>query len=278
MRRPSIFRISGIACIALVLIAGAQAQKPAFVSVSVKASPPGSRLRDMSRGNRLALSGAPLRILLRYAYPNFLQSQFTNVPGWVDTDLFDVDARADCEGISEALMAQLVQSLLEDRFRLTAHIETRELPTYELTVARGGAKIKLSEDQSVVPPRPPCAQAPRPGGDAPSPAASRLNTPPRGLILVMRSISGSVQLSGTAVLFSNFVASLQRQENRLIVDKTGLTGLFDIRFEYLPDAVITSDPAPTLSSALQQLGLRLESAKGPVQVLVVDSVSKPTEN
>lgn len=102
-------------------------RKPAFVTASVKASAPGSRLRDMSRGNRLALSGAPLRVLLRYAYPDLLVSQFINAPGWIDSDLFDVDARADCEGsISQALMGQLVQSLLEDRFRLKTHMEKRE--------------------------------------------------------------------------------------------------------------------------------------------------------
>src|SRR5215813_12923054 len=105
------------------------AQKPAFEVSSVKPSPPGSRTRDNTRGNRFAISGAPLRLLLRYAYPTFLNNQIVNLPSWVNSDLFDVEAKSDSIGnISQDQMQLLVRSLLESRFQLRAHVEMRELP------------------------------------------------------------------------------------------------------------------------------------------------------
>jgi uncharacterized protein (TIGR03435 family) len=267
--------IAGVAALSVAQTA----QRPSFEVSSVKPSPPGSRTRDNTRGNRFAISGAPLRLLLRYAYPAFLNSQIASAPTWTDSDLFDVEGKSDSDRISEAQMALFVQSLLRDRFQLKAHTEMRELPIYELRLAKSEPKIKASENQTVVPPQPGISFKP--------------DMPPPGFLAVSRSVSGTIRIVGTAIPLSDFVISLSRQVNRPVIDKTNLTGLFDLRLEFVPDGVTSappvagqtapvgaSDPAgPFLLEAVErELGLKLESAKGPVEVLVIDSVSKPTEN
>jgi uncharacterized protein (TIGR03435 family) len=266
--------------IAVAPSARAQSSRPQFEVSSVKPSAPGSRTRDNTRGNRFAISGAPLRLLLRYAYPKFLNTQIVNLPGWVDSDLFDVEGKSDSVGnISQTQMPLLVQSLLENRFQLQAHVEMQELPIYELRLGKNEPKIKPSENQTVA--------APQPG------TSFKPDAPPPGIVAVSKSLSGTIKIVGMAIPLSDFVSSLARQVNRVVLDKTNLTGLFDVRFEFVPEGVSpapavagataplgASDPTgPFLLEAVErELGLKLESSKGPVQVLVIDSVSKPTEN
>jgi uncharacterized protein (TIGR03435 family) len=276
--RP-ITRVLIIAMAVMPAASQTPAQKPAFEVSSVKPSPPGSRTRDNTRGNRFAISAAPLRLLLRYAYPTFLNNQIVNVPSWVDSDLFDIEAKSDSVGnISQAQMQLLVQSLLENRFQLRAHVEMRELPIYELHVGKTEPKIKPSENQTA---------------GAPQPGPFKADAPPPGILAVSRSLSGTIKMVGIAIRLSDFVSSLARQVNRPVIDRTNLTGLFDVRFEFVPEGVSpapaaagataplgVSDPAgPFLLEAVErELGLKLESAQGPVEVLVIDSVSKPSEN
>jgi uncharacterized protein (TIGR03435 family) len=180
-------------------------------------------------------------------------------------------------------IALRVQSLLADRFQLKFHRETRELPAYELILAKGGPKIKLSEDQSPYrlpekgdPPLPP----PKPGGAM-----------GRGSIRI-----GIGQLEANGIAFATFVQSLSQIVGRTIVDKSGLTGLYDIKLQWTPEMGQATNPfgplpagvepppasdpsGPSIFTAIQeQLGLKLESTKGPVEVIVIDSVEKPSEN
>jgi uncharacterized protein (TIGR03435 family) len=165
----------------------------------------------------------------------------------------------------------MVQSLLEERFQLKAHRETRELPLYELTVSKNGAKIKLSEAQT-----PPTALV---GG-----GGRQRGSLPRGGIRLGR---GDLEAQAQSIeLFATALGALY--VDRPVVDKTGLKGLYDIRLQWTPDPGLnaTLSPAtpapasgPSLSNAIEeQLGFKLEAGKGPLPVLVIDSVQRPSEN
>jgi len=276
--------------------------KPTFEVASVKPSAPGTRGGGFSeRGDRIDLSGYTLRRLLEYAYRKntpFLKNQMIGGPNWIDVDQFDVQAKVDCRdgSITRQQEQRMFQSLLEDRFQLKAHLETRELPIYEAIVGKDGPKIKPSENQA-------------PTFTPVSPETSTaLCKPPRDLTTAplfdpkAPMPRGSYRISGgtnrrsmefTAVPLWVLFNNIQSDVGRLITDKTELKGVFDFKLEFSPDVLTTPsgaltqpaeaaaalDPLPSLMTALQrQLGLRLESAKGPVDVLVIESVQKPDEN
>jgi uncharacterized protein (TIGR03435 family) len=266
-----------IGVVAMFAAAQAPAQKPKFDVSSVKPSPARTRFGDNTRGNRLALSGAPLRTLLRYAYPTLLGKQVVNTPSWFDSDLFDVEGKSESEAnISQAQMQLLVQSLLEDRFQLKAHREMREMPVYNLVVAKSG-KLKLSQDQTPVDPAAP--QTPSPSGPARGSFRTIGRPSPTALTIV---------ISGTAIRMDAFIGVLRQYAGRPLIDKTGLSGLYDFELQFdfsgVPGtnagAPGASEPSTFLVfTALQeQLGLKLESAKAQLEVLVIDSVQRPSEN
>ena len=194
------------------------------------------------------------------------------LPGWAENERFDIVARAG--GVAQTLPAGgnvewlMLRKLLEDRFKLTAHAETREMQVYALVMARRdgrlGPQLRRSQvDCTSTPPAPPAANG---GGQPP---CARRNGP------------GFTAAVGQPI--SAFLFFLTGQVQRAVVDRTGLTGTWDIELTFSPDGF--SDPAtpqnsgPSLFTALQeQLGLRLEPSSGPVQVLVVDRIERPTEN
>jgi uncharacterized protein (TIGR03435 family) len=235
-------------------------QKPTFQVASVKAnahsgfSPTTMRMT----GNRFSATGMPLRPLIMQVY-NLRDFQIAGGPGWINTDQWDFEAVAD-DGISLHLVdlerpdrptagSLMVQSLIENRFEFKFHRETRELPVYELTVAKNGLKFKLSADTG--------------------PGTRRVGR-------------GEIQIE--AQPFATFAYLLARQLDRALTDKTGLSGLYDIKLQWSTELTAGGDPVrssdrPSISTALQeQLGLKLESSKGPVEMLVIDSVQKPSEN
>lgn len=306
-------------------------KKPSFEVVSIKPSAPlGAgpiRIGGGARGDRFTMNNATLRMLLQQAYSRNSnantggQIQLIGGPGWMDSDRYDIQAAADCSGgvLSREQLQLMIQSMLEDRFQLKAHMETRELPIYNLVVAKDGPKIKASEDQTppalaAAPPQP-CAQpsaasAPPPppplppsgpGGERGALLNPNVAMVPRGGNVIMFTREGFV-IRGSAVPMSNLVGSLQQQIGRPVIDKTGLKGLFDYILQFSPEGLNSpglpgvpqplgpagggtgpaptsaADPVPSIFTSIQDLGLRLESAKGPVEVLVVDSAQKPPEN
>jgi uncharacterized protein (TIGR03435 family) len=305
-------------------------KKPSFEVNSVKTFTPTAQAGFRGggpRGNSFSMTG-PLRMLLQTAYARTagtspgVQLQIVGAPGWVDSDLFEVQAKADCIGgpIPREEMQLMVQSLLEERFQLKAHYETRELPIYNLVVVKEG-KLKLSEDQTAITLQPGAVQL-----CGPVPAAlqvplgqrglpfdpSKPGTMPRGAMIMMMNPTTGLTMTATAMPIGNLVGMLQNQAGRPIIDKTGLKGLFDIQLRFSPEGLanpflgggggivppppgaaigpvpggsagtapnVATEPVPSLFTAVQeQLGLKLESARGPVEVLVIDSVQKPTEN
>jgi uncharacterized protein (TIGR03435 family) len=175
-------------------------------------------------------------------------------------------------------MQRMLQSLLEDRFQLKAHYDTREVPTYDLVVVKEGKLQASSTDKA-----PPST----------TPQGEKLPPMPRGVISTF--VIGQPRLPlvetvyGQAIPISALASSMESWAGRPVRDKTNLTGSFDVVFQFSPrqpSATVVeqgappSDPSgPSIFTAIQQeLGLKLESSKGPVEVLVIDSVSKPSEN
>jgi uncharacterized protein (TIGR03435 family) len=222
-------------------------------------------------------------VLLAYGIKGFGADPIYGGPGWIRSDRFDIQAVMP-EGSPIYTMNQLligevpklqlmIQTLLADRFKVAVHREMKELPVYNLVVVKDG-KMKLSEDQTQTNP----AAAPPPfRSDA---------APPRGTIILMFNPSGGRTLSATAMPISEIAGILGDQLGRAVVDKTNLKGLFDIRLDFAPagppdaTATIAPDPAgPYLFDAIQdQLGLKLESTRSLVEVLVMDHAEKPSEN
>jgi len=300
-------------------------QKPSFDVISIKPSAPLGNgpisIGGGAQGDRFTMNNATLRMLLQRAYQQPGNTplgggplQIVGGPGWMESDRYDVQAKADCSGgsIPREQLQLMVRSMLEDRFRLKARLETRELPIYELVVGKDGSKLKPSADQTpvdapLVRPPSPCEPAPTtgpfPGGRGGPPPFSPGSAPPRGSTFMMIGTNG-MTVKATASRLAVIVGMFQQQLGRRVVDKTGLDGLYDFELTFssegldspfggglpfpppgaagppgaAPGTGTATEPAPSLFTALQELGLKLESAKGPVEVLVIDSVEKPTEN
>jgi uncharacterized protein (TIGR03435 family) len=256
------------------------AQKPEFEVATIKPSvdniPPSYQAQP---GGRF-LVGGPLKLMLALAY-TVRDYQISGGPGWVTTDRWDLQAKAPEGSIPPGFaypgpaspnhpLLLMLQSLLEDRFQLKMHREMRDEPVYELTVAKNGSKMKLSSDQS----SPEILGGPT--------AADPL---PRGRM----TIRGTT-LQGNAISIGDLISILADIGKRPIINKTGLSGLYDVKLEWSPELMqgvgangqpppSPNTSGPSLVTALQeQLGLKLESARGTVEVLVIDSVQRPSEN
>jgi uncharacterized protein (TIGR03435 family) len=226
---------------------------------------------------RLVMTNFTLKQLILFAYgiPN---SQVSGVQSWMDSDHFDIQATSDSSTTVKEVEGRMLQALLEERFHLKIHRETVERPVYELTVDKGGAKLRLSKEGSCTPysmesaPPVPAAGAPRPNYcDFPRLIGDGFNR----------------KLEGTGVSVGKLAASLSRSGlNRPVIDRTGLSGGFDLQLTWAADATASApgsgvdDPAGlSIFTALkEQLGLKLEATKGPVEVLVIDHVERPSEN
>jgi uncharacterized protein (TIGR03435 family) len=284
--------VTAITVAVMPIAAQGPAQRPSFEVASVKRSAPEDTIfvRLGSSGGRFFGTRITLRTLLQIAYESLdrsplLDSQLIGAPGWVDTDRFDIEAKteqANAGPIPQEKLQPIMQALLEDRFQLKAHRELRELPVYHLAVARERPKMKLSEDQT--PPVLPSQPIPF------NPSVA----PPRGLAQV-RSASApesGLILRGRAIPVSKLANLLPVWVGRPVIDQTHLGGLFDIQLQFTPSLSEVSGATPptaqpavagpsgtSIFTALQeQLGLKLESAKAPLEVLVIDSVQKPSEN
>jgi uncharacterized protein (TIGR03435 family) len=241
-----------------------------------------------------------------------------NGPNWLDRERFDIVAKIP-QGTTKEQFRLMLQSLLAERFKLALHHETKELPMYALVLGKGGSKLKeaVEEDattpQTAVPPPPP-----PPGRDEAAPVRLKMDADgmpqlPSGMGrngVIMMTIYGSGGLRTRMVCkgqpVSALLATLSNLLGHPVVDATGLKGKYDITLDYAPDGLhgpttmmpppppphdggdgggppMASAPdlgGPSIFTALQeQLGLKLEQRKGPVDLLVIDRLEKvPTEN
>jgi len=218
-------------------------------------------------GGRLVAT-APVKLLIMNAY-GLQHSEIMGGPDWINSDRYEIDAKAEDNANRGRLMLML-QSLLEDRFQIRAHRETRETPVYALVVDKKGPRLAPPKEIAC-----PDADTPAP------PSRSGAAAPPCGQMRISASPSG-VRMEGSRVPVSELVRLLAVVLNQPILDRTNLGGTFDILLQFIdevPGGPLSDSPGPTVFMALQeQLGLKLESAKGPVEFLVIDHVERPTAN
>ncbi len=261
-------------------VAAQPAQSPKFDVATIKPAAPGafgSYVRPMP-GGHASIVNMTLKMLVQIAY-GVQAFQVTGGPAWADAIHYDVEAKPDTPG-KPSDVRPMLQALLADRFRLVVHRETKELPVYALVLARKdgnlGPGMKESKEGGCTPGEP---------GRVPTPVGPGIR-PTCGAVLM-----GPGVLTGVSVEPSKMVPALSRILGRTVIDKTGLSTKYDIKLEYTPDenhlAMLpppegppTADSSgPSLLTALrEQLGLKLESQRGPVQILVIDRAEKPSEN
>jgi len=259
---------------------------PKFEVATIKPAAPSDNGMLRFTPDGISIQGIPMKMLLRECF-GVEDDRILGEPNWVK-NRFDIEAKVDAEDapkLKDMKFDQrraMVLPLLEDRFNLKYHHETRELPMYALVVAKGGLKMKAS-----APDDPPKADDSQKPGDG-----EAKDKPGMGRHSLMMNGRGHLESTGTTTEMLSHV--LARQLGRTVVNKTGLTGNYDYTLQWTPDDVgtpmggdagpgkgdISPDAGgPTLLTALEeQLGLKLESQKGTVDVIVIDHIDLPSEN
>ena len=283
---PGVLVSATLLLIAACGLFGQSATRPAFQVASVKPSTSGVPFHIVrpQPGGRLTAQNAPLLMLIQNAYA--VQAyQVVGGPAWIHTDGYDIEAKPESQADRQQVWLML-QTLLADRFKLALHRETRDLPVYTLTTARGGIKAQPSKPGAC----PSSDQSALPGSSAMTPC---------GMVRVTMASAG-VQMEGSKIPMAEFIRVLAGLMGRPVIDKSRLTGEFEVHVSFIPDENTVglpraggpgglgdpgappppSDPnLPNIFAALQeQLGLRLASTKGPVEVLVMDHVERPAAN
>jgi uncharacterized protein (TIGR03435 family) len=262
-----------------ILNAQSPEEHPRIEVATVKLNTSGvGRGMSMNPG-RFTIRNSSVRTLLLYAY-KVQAYAISDGPGWIDSDHYDIEAKVEGQ-LTGAAALNLVRTILEDRFHLKVHRETKDGPVYFLTVATNGPKLKPATCAVIDPaykPAPPAPGESRP--DRCGTNRSRTNGTSRTLdILGVKIDEPDMAIATFPGLTFYFASILERR----VIDKTGLTGRFDINLEYTPASTEIASPAesaaPSLFAAVQeQIGLKLESGKGPVELLVVDHLEKPSAN
>jgi uncharacterized protein (TIGR03435 family) len=234
---------------------------PTFEVATIKPSKRDEqRFMLVFRGNTFETIGTSLSQLITMAYEVHAK-QIVGAPAWFETEKFDITAKPDIKGTpSKQQLEAMVQTLIADRFNLTFHHDQKELPVYVLSVAKTGSKLTDN-------------------GDAHGLPGFGLRAP------------GALNVHGATM--SDFASMMQQTVlDRPVLDKTGLTGRFDFNLDWTPDdsqfggrganippPTDGSSAPPNLYTALQeQIGLKLEAAKAPADVIVIDHVETPSEN
>jgi uncharacterized protein (TIGR03435 family) len=242
----------------------AESKAPAFEVAAIKPSDPAARnngcfMKGQTGGQTFIGRCITARLLITYSY-KIIDSQLVGGPGWLDTELYDFDAKAD-HSLTRAELAPMLQTMLAERFKLQFHRETRTMPALALSLDKTGAKMKANDGPNEWE----IAITPAPGASMP-------------------------KFKGTRCPMSYLSWWIAQRMNRPVVDHTGLDGFWDFTLEFVPDGLGEGRKGPTgeqlpaldgpnLPTALrQQLGLKLETEKGPVDVYVIDHVEKATAN
>ena len=222
--------------------------------VTIKPDPTGHGFMKFTPDS-YSMGGMPVVTVIRSAYGVLMDDQLIGLPGWAQSEPITNQAKMDAEGAAalEKLPPMerwkqsklMLQALLADRFGLKVHHDTKDLPIYELTVAKGGSKMKQT-----------------------APDSSGCN-----------ATYASCKVTAHEISVESLAANLSFTVGRVIVNKTGLEGGYDFTLDYAPDGADASDTRPSIFTALEeQLGLKLEPARGPVDVIVVDHIERPTAN
>lgn len=279
MTRPLAF--TTLLALAVCMAPGQSATPLAFEVATIKPSDPAADRTHigLAPGGLFNATNATLKDLIRLAY-DVRDFQVSGGPSWLSTERYDITAKVEGPGVSEdeigkmpeAQRAQVqdqyfqrLKTLLADRFQLRLHRETKELPVYALIAAKNGPRIQAEAD-----------------GASKGPTTR-----------VSRTATGDTEISVSGIPLAMFVNVVSNQVGRTVVDKTGLSGNFNFKLTFAPDAlqragagdkgadrpVPAGTDGPSIFTALQeQLGLKLDPQKGPVEVVVIDRAQKASEN
>jgi uncharacterized protein (TIGR03435 family) len=284
---PDVITVAVLLVVAAYGLFGQSAVAPRFAVTSIKRNPSREQLSIAAPmgvgyrpGGRLVAGNAPLTMLIQRAY-SVQGFQVVGGPAWIQTDGYDIEAKPE-GNTDQQRMWLMLRTLLADRFKLAMHNETRNLPVYDLQAVKGGPRLPAprggacSEVLTVLPER----GQPRPA-------------PPCGPGLVKAGTG--LTMEGIRVSMPALAKMLSTIIGREVIDKTGFVGRFTLHLEFANDDALAglpnpvgsdasgqpAEPAarPSIRTALQeQLGLRLQASTGPVDVLVIDHVQRPTEN
>jgi len=197
-------------------------------------------------------------------------------PDWINSERYEINAKADGNAGREMMNGPMLQALLEDRFRLKIHSETRETPVYALTTTKGGPRLSPFKEGS-------CA----PAGTAQPSEPDAKNEKPRCGFGGVRMKQPLLIVEARKISLDEFAKNILSILDRPVINQTGTPGLFDFHLEFTPDETTPALPrfAPSDNSGTsiftavqEQLGLKLASAKGPGTFLVIDHVERPSEN
>jgi len=250
----------------------------AFDAISIHPTKPGmtttsngveiSRMFVRDTPDGFSVGNGTLKYLIMDAY-SVKEDSIIGGPDWIENIGYDIDAKvtpaadAPPPKLNRAQRKQMIQSMLADRFKLVVHNETKDAPIYELDLAKGGSKLPISTPND--------GFAKGINGLDGNPVSSGYP------VLLSRG-----RLFGQAVTIASLIDYLKQELKRPVVDKTGLTGKYDLSLEWTPDNTLADSPlagGPSIFTAVQeQLGLKLTSTHGPVKTLVIDHVEKPSAN
>jgi uncharacterized protein (TIGR03435 family) len=250
----------------IVNTASVAAASPVFEAATIKLNKSGSSGSHSSFDHgRFSATNIQLKNLMHYSAYGVPEPRILGGPKWLDSERFDIEAKADSSVIEQMRtlsrdqrklqMQAMFQQLLADRFKLTVHWETRELPVYALMVAKSGSSLHVSTKSD------------------------------------SGTSSGNGQFTATNITLVELAQALTQELatelGRVVIDKTGIAGRYDISLKWTPSSEDSladngsenAGSGPSIFTAIQeQLGLKLESTKGPVQVLVIDHIEMPSEN
>jgi len=258
--------------------------RPQFDVASIKPSLSDRIMNVRPLPGRLT-ADASLQVLMQYAY-GVAPFQVVGGPDWLTSERYQIDATANATA-SRDRMFLMLQSLLEDRFQLKTHRDTTEQPVFALVAEKGGVKLPSPKEGLCVDSAADAATEWVGGGRMAAPGEVQ---PAKGRCgsAVLGLGPGAAQMHGGKIAMPELVRMLSMLLGRSVIDNTGFTGLFDLQLDFVPDDTTPAMPPPppgsytsglSIAQALQQqLGLRLESGKGPVQVIVVDRAERPSAN
>jgi uncharacterized protein (TIGR03435 family) len=245
----------------------------AFDVVSVKPSEPGTPgvgIQPMSKGQGYRVGGVPIRLMIELMY-KITDSQIAGGPKWMDTDQWDIEAKAEKQSTLDELH-EMFQTMLAQRFHLEFHKEKREIPAYVLSVDKSGSKLKENDSPD--------------NFEIPIRGNGRISVGPGGIAIKILGVR-------TPMVYFTWWLS-QQLDNVPVVDQTGLDKFYDFTLAFLrplPPGVTPrlnggdipaspdGDALPPLEVALrEQLGLKMEKRKAPADVFVIDRLEKPDAN
>jgi len=296
-RVRSLLTMVGLVALAAPVVVGflhaptiwAQSPGPKFEVASIKlcTAGEGGRSGDRNGGNptapspgRLDLNCSTVASLIQRAYGGHTRVPTAGGPAWLETERYRIDAKAEKPESPETMNGPTLQALLEDRFRLKIRRESRDVPVYEMTVAKGGPKLKLSPEGACEPEDAKILAASAAGKERPKPCGvffgKKKDTP------------GIITANSPGMVLAVFAENLSLLLDRPVIDKTGLTGVYNFALDFSWQPIssapasegIASEPtSPDIFSAVEkQLGLKLEPGRGAIRQLIVDHVERPSED